>query len=83
MTTLALAGLVVIAVVVFLFVLEPILRAKCDVALLDAAALPRDEQESYDPAPASGDEASGDLQQGEPENDQPAIAARRVSSDVV
>ena len=38
--TLALVGLAVLAVVIFAFVLEPVLRARGDRAVLDAASLP-------------------------------------------
>ncbi len=38
--TLALAALVILAIVVFAFVLEPVVRAHSDRAVLDAAALP-------------------------------------------
>ncbi len=43
--TLALVALAVLAVVIFAFVLEPIVRARGDHAVLDAAALPE-----HDPA---------------------------------
>jgi hypothetical protein len=39
--TLAMAGIALLAVVVFLFVLEPVLRARGDEVVLDASALPR------------------------------------------
>lgn len=41
--TLALVALAVLAVVIFAFVLEPIVRARSDQAVLDAAALPEHE----------------------------------------
>ena len=41
--TLALIALAVLAVVIFGFVLEPIVRARGDQAVLDAAALPEHE----------------------------------------
>ena len=43
--TLALVALAVLAVVIFAFVLEPVLRARSDQAVLDAAALPEHEQQ--------------------------------------
>jgi len=48
--TLALVALVVLAVVIFAFVLEPIVRARGDRAVLDAAALPE-----HDPAKMDDD----------------------------
>lgn len=42
--TLALVALAVLAVVVFAFVLEPIVRAHGDRAVLDAAALPEHDE---------------------------------------
>lgn len=84
MTTLALVGLAVIAIVVFLFVLEPILRAKEHEAVLDAAALPRN------PDPRDLDPDDDHLENAESDDalekhlpDQPTIAARRVHSDAV
>lgn len=42
--TLALIALAVLAVVIFAFVLEPIVRARGDQATLDAAALPEHDE---------------------------------------
>ena len=42
--TLALVGLAVLAVVIFAFVLEPIVRAHGDRAVLDAAVLPEHDE---------------------------------------
>jgi hypothetical protein len=84
MTTPALIGLTVIAVVVFLFVLEPILRARGDEAVLDAAALPR----TPDPRDVNVDDAdmletADDEAVEQSAADQPSIAARRVRSDAI
>lgn len=85
MTTFALIGLAIIALVVFLFVLEPILRAKGDEAVLDAAALPRTldprdvDNTDLEPTGMADDDEALVL----PPHNQPAIAARRVSSDLV
>lgn len=66
--TLALVGLVVLAVVIFAFVLEPIVRARSDQAVLDAAVLPEhdDEPDEVDTYGPSGDEpeADGDKRTG-------------------
>jgi hypothetical protein len=54
--TLALIALAVLAVLIFAFVLEPVVRARGDQTLLDAAALPEhdepldDEDEIVEPA---------------------------------
>lgn len=46
--TLALIALAVLAVVIFAFVLEPIVRARGDRAVLDAAALPEHDEQLTD-----------------------------------
>ena len=53
--TLALIALALLAVVIFAFVLEPIVRARGDRALLDSAALP-EHGEMYDDDEAFDDE---------------------------
>jgi hypothetical protein len=85
MTTVALIGLAVIAVIVFLFVLEPILRAKSDATVLDSAALPRvpNPRDTSDDEPGLEDEVDAATPASDPPHESPAIAARRVSSDVV
>lgn len=45
---LPLIGLAVLALIMLVFVLEPILRARSDAVVLDAAALPRTESEPVD-----------------------------------
>lgn len=68
--TIALVALVILAIVVFAFVLEPIVRAHSDRAVLDAVALPQpvdtDDRDDNDPtvdeqaaSSISDDEASG------------------------
>jgi len=58
--TLALIGLALLAIVVFGFVLEPVLRARSDQAVLDAAVLPEhdhavdDEIDEAEPAVDAG-----------------------------
>ena len=73
----------VLAVVVFLFVIEPILRAKSDETILDAVALPQtiDPRDIDDEVLDLHDDTASD-DAGEPTHDPPAIAARRVSNDV-
>lgn len=58
-----LVGVVVLAIVVFGFVLEPVLRAKSDRVVLDAVALPRaaeivDDDLDESPIDAAADEQS-------------------------
>lgn len=54
--TLSLIAIAVLSIVVLAFVLEPILRARSDAVVLDAAALPRSEPELQDDAGAVEDE---------------------------
>ena len=72
--TLALVALAVLAVVIFAFVLEPIVRAKSDQAVLDAAALPEHETplDDDDVARPASDEPSVTVEQDE------RLSGRRV-----
>jgi hypothetical protein len=74
--TLALIALVVLAVVVFAFVLEPIVRARSDHAVLDAAALPEHDEPMPD---AETVERIDDEPVAGADNDH--LGSRRVSID--
>lgn len=67
--TLSLLALIVLALVILAFVLEPILRAREDAAVLDAVALPRLEREQED-----------DVDLGPPEADQTVDPTPRRAS---
>jgi hypothetical protein len=49
--TLSLIAVAILAAIMFLFVLEPVLRARGDRVVLDAAALPRRDESSVDDDP--------------------------------
>jgi hypothetical protein len=78
--TLALVGLAVLAVVIFAFVLEPIVRARGDRAVLDAAVLPEHDEpveddefvEQLDSEPASEVHSDDRLRGGRVAIDRPA-----------
>jgi hypothetical protein len=74
--TLALIALVVLAVVVFAFVLEPIVRARSDQAVLDAAALPE-----HDEPPADDEVVEQTDNQPSVAIDSDHLGSRRVSID--
>ena len=71
-------ALLVLAVVVFAFVLEPILRAKRDQVVLDAVALPEPEPLEEDEIDAA--ESVLDHTSSPPKADE-RIAARRINVD--
>jgi hypothetical protein len=83
--TLALVASVIMALIVFAFVLEPILRARGDRVTVDQVALPLAADEHFDP---DASEHAEPLLPGEPPApDQDRLAARAtldrpVSSDV-
>jgi len=75
--TLALIALAVLAVVIFGFVLEPIVRARGDRSVLDAAVLP-EHDEPYD-----DDTFLGPIESELPSgvNDDERMASRRIAID--
>lgn len=74
--TLALIALAVLAVVIFAFVLEPVVRARSDQTVLDAAVLPEhDEPVVADETVEPGDNQTAPVADSEP------LGGRRVSID--
>lgn len=85
MTPLAFAGLLIIAVVVFLFVIEPVLRASGDETVIDTVALPqaidpRDIDDETLELPEVREDDGSDTPDAA--HEPPAVAARRVSNDL-
>jgi hypothetical protein len=75
--TLALLAIIVLAIVVFAFVLEPVLRARGDRVVLDAVSLPRPEDEPIEDAVvdgASDDDERRDMSGGRVEERRPNVA---------
>lgn len=80
--TLELVGVVVLAIVVFAFVLEPVLRARGDRVVLDAVAMPRPAEVNDDDDDALDADDAIDSSNPERVSGGRVTLVRPVSSDI-